>query len=77
MRSRPVDSSPSPGRSDRHRNKPAIMDEYTLQGLLDRNDEPAADLPQQLDAFRPLPFDAAVEAQGISSAHWVNLTHVF
>lgn len=77
MRSRPLGSSPNRARSDRHRNQPAVIGEYMLQRLLDRNDDLAADLSQRLDAFRPLPFNAAVEAQGILSAHWVNLTHVF
>jgi uncharacterized protein YybS (DUF2232 family) len=33
----------------------------------------AADLSQRLNAFSPLPFDAAMDAQGIYGAHWVNL----
>jgi hypothetical protein len=38
-----------------------------------RKNDMVADLSQRLDAFRPLPFNAATDARRIHGAHWINL----
>jgi hypothetical protein len=54
------------------RDQQAIIVEYVLRSL-GRGNNVAEDLSQRVDVFGPLPFDAAIDAQWIYGAHWVNL----
>jgi hypothetical protein len=66
MWSRPIKSSPIHDCSDRGWNQRTIIVEYTLQHSLGRSDELAA---QRLEAFGPLAYWAATDAQRIFGAH--------
>jgi len=50
------------------------MIEHALQRSFGLGNDLAEDLSQRLDAFSPLPFNAAMDARPIFRTHWVNLT---
>jgi hypothetical protein len=54
---------------DRDWNQQAVIVECALQCQLGRRSDLAADPSQRIDAFSPPPFNAAMEAQGIQTAH--------
>jgi hypothetical protein len=74
MWSRPIKSPPVNDRSYWGWNERTVIVEYALQRSLGRNNNLAVDLSWRLNAFSPLPFNPAMDAQRIYGAHWVNLT---
>ena len=56
----------------RNWNQRAVI-ECALQRSRGHGDNQAADLSWRLNSFSPLPFNAAMDAQRIYRAHWVNL----
>ena len=61
--------SPVRERSFRNWNQRAVSLQYVLQRSVSRNKNSAVDLSERLDAFSPLPFDAAMHTQWIHGAH--------
>ena len=56
-------------RSDRDWNQRTVVVEKQLQHSLGPNNKLAVDLSQRINAFSPLPFNAAVDAQRIYGTH--------
>ena len=69
MWSRLIKLPPVRERSYRDWNQRTVIVEYVLQRSLGRNNNLAVDLSERLDAFSPLLFDAAMDAQWIHGAH--------
>ena len=57
----------------RNRNWPTVVGQFALQYCFCSNDNLLPDFAQRFNAFSPLPFNAAVDAQWIYRTHWVNL----
>ena len=57
----------------RNRNRRIVAGQFALQHCFCSNTSLVPDLSLRFDAFSPLPFNAAVEAQWIYGTHWVNL----
>jgi hypothetical protein len=57
------------GSSYREGNQQTAIVEYALQRSLGPNNNLAVDLSQRINAFSPLPFNAAVDAQWIYGTH--------
>jgi len=66
---RPIKSPPVRQRFYRDWNQRTVIVEHVLQRPLGRNKNVAVDLSERLDAFSPLLFDAAMDAQWIYRAH--------
>jgi hypothetical protein len=64
---------PVHGRSNRNWNQQTFIVECALQRSLACGADQTADLSQRLNAFRPPPFKAAMDAKRIFGTHQVNL----
>jgi hypothetical protein len=69
MCSRLIKLPPIHNLSYRDWNQRTVIVEYALPRSLGPNNNLAVDLSQRINAFNPLPFNAAVNAQ------WINGTH--
>jgi hypothetical protein len=69
MWSRLIKLSPVHDRSYRDWNQRTVIVEYALQRSLGPNNNLAVDLSLRINAFSPLPFNAAVDAQRIYGTH--------
>jgi len=69
MWSRLIKLSPVHHRSYRDSYQRTVIVEYALQRSLGPNNNLAVDLSQRINAFSPLPFNAAVDAQRIYGTH--------
>ena len=69
MWSRPIKLSPVHGSFYRHWNHRIVIVEYALQRSFGLNNNLAVDLSQRINAFCPLPINAAVDAQRIDGTH--------
>jgi hypothetical protein len=70
---RPSKSSPVHDRSYRDWNQRTVIVESAFQRSLGRSNNLAVEFFKRLNAFSPLPFNAAMDAQGIYGTHYVNL----
>jgi hypothetical protein len=68
-RGRLIKLSPVHDRSYRGCNQRIVVVEYALQRSLGPNNNLAVDLCYRINAFSPLPFNAAVDAQWIYGTH--------
>jgi hypothetical protein len=66
----PIDPSPVHHGSYRDWNQRTLIVEHVSNRSLGRHGDSAA---QRLEALRPLPFNAAMDAQRVFRAHYVNL----
>jgi hypothetical protein len=68
-----IKSSPIHDRSYRDWNQRTAIVERVLQRPLGHNNNLVVECFKQLNAFSPLPFNAAMDAQRIHGTHYVNL----
>ena len=73
MWSRRIKLSPVHDRSYRDWSQRSVIVEYAVQRSLCPNNNLAVDLCWRINAFSPLPFNSAVDAQRIYGTHRVNL----
>jgi hypothetical protein len=64
-----INTSPVHDPSYRDWNQRTLIVEYALQSSLGRNNNLAVDLSYRFNAFSPLPFNAAMDAQRIFGTH--------